>query len=281
MTTAAQHTNGNMPVSSSDVVAHRHFGSAMPNLNWVPAPRYLMRRDLLLRIFARHTPGRILEIGCGAGSLLCDLTARGFSALGVDQSPSALRLARTLAADNDAMQVADTTDDAEAISFDYLTAFEVLEHIEDDHAALADWSRYLRQNGTLIFSVPAHPHRWNAADEWAGHFRRYRRSDLHALAEGAGYRITEIQSYGFPIANAMEKLGARVYARQSNGAERADMDITSRTEASGSDRKLLTKLWPIYSAWPAAAIFRAMLAFQRLFAKGDRGIGYIVVARKD
>ena len=130
----------NMPISSSDVVQHPHFGPAMPGLNWVPAPRYLMRRDLLLRIFARHTPGRIIEIGCGAGSLLFDLAAQGFTALGVDQSPSALVLARTLAAESDGIEIAASTDDAEAESFDFLTAFEVLEHIEDDHAALADLS---------------------------------------------------------------------------------------------------------------------------------------------
>ncbi|KIN62176.1 putative methyltransferase [Sulfitobacter noctilucicola] len=275
-----EQTTHSIPVPSSVVVQHPHFGPAMPNLNWVPAPRYLMRRDLLLRIFARQTPGHILEIGCGAGSLLCDLSEQGFTSLGVDQSPSALALARTLAAENENIEIAATTADAEAESFDYLTAFEVLEHIEDDHAALADWSRYLRPEGTLVFSVPAHPSRWNAADEWAGHFRRYTRDDLHALAKGAGYEVTEIQSYGFPIANAMEKLGARLYARQSAGADRADMDKLRRTEESGSDRKLLTKLWPIYSFWPLALTFRAMLSFQRLFAKGDRGIGYIVVARK-
>lgn len=278
--TATEHTAENMPLTTSEVVQHPHFGPAMPALNWVPAPRYLMRRDLLLRIFADHKPGKILEIGCGAGSLLADLTARGFKALGVDQSSTALALARTLAADNAHMEIAATTDNAEPESYDFLTAFEVLEHIEDDHTALADWSHFLRPDGTLVFSVPAHPHRWNAADEWAGHFRRYTRDDLHALAEGAGYEVKDIQSYGFPIANAMEKLGARLYARQSAGAGRADMDITRRTEESGSDRKLLTKIWPFYSTWPGATVFRAMLAFQRLFAKSDLGIGYIVVARK-
>ncbi|MEP5730541.1 MAG: class I SAM-dependent methyltransferase [Sulfitobacter sp.] len=279
MTMTEQSANTVVP-PAYEVIHHPHFGPSMPALNWVPAPRYLMRRDLLLRIFSRQTPGRILEIGCGAGSLLVDLSAKGFSALGVDQSASALRLARKLTAEDAAVDIAATPDDAQPESFDYLTAFEVLEHIEDDHAALADWSRYLRRDGTLIFSVPAHPHRWNAADEWAGHFRRYRRSDLHALAKGAGYEVTEIQSYGFPIANAMEKIGAKLYARQSAGEDRADMDITARTEESGTDRKLLTRLWPIYSALPVASAFRAMLAFQRLFTKGDRGIGYIVVARK-
>lgn len=273
----AIHPNTEAPC---EIIQHKLYGPAMPALNWVPAPRYLMRRDLLLRIFAKHKPGRIIEFGCGAGSLLSELTKAGYQALGIDQSVSALRLARQFAADAPNMQVADSPDQARLGSFDYLTAFEVLEHIEDDHAALAQWSAYLRPDGVLIFSVPAHPHRWNAADEWAGHFRRYRRSDLKVLATSCGFEITEIQSYGFPLANVMEKLGARLYARQSAGADRADLDKTGRTEASGSDRKLLTKLWPIYSAWPAAMVFRALLAFQRLFTTGDRGIGYIVVARK-
>ncbi|MFK7835415.1 MAG: class I SAM-dependent methyltransferase [Sulfitobacter sp.] len=275
-----EQTADHMPQPTPDVVQHRFYGPAMPALNWVPAPRYLMRRDLLLRIFAGMKPGRMIEYGCGAGSLLTELTAQGFEALGVDQSPSALRLARTLAADDPAMDVAATDAEAAPESFDYLTAFEVLEHIEDDHAALADWSQYLRPGGTLVISMPAHPHRWNAADEWAGHFRRYRREDMTALVEGAGYEVMDIQSYGFPIANAMEKFGAKIYASQTAGDDRAEMDITDRTEASGTDRKLLTKLWPIYSALPAALAFRALLGFQRLFTKGDRGIGYIVVARK-
>jgi SAM-dependent methyltransferase len=276
MTTALQQTTDEFTVPPSDVMQHRHFGPAMPSLNWVPAPRYLLRRDLLLRIFDRYKSGRIMEVGCGAESLLADLTARGYEALGVDQSPSA----RTLAAGDKAMQVAASTNDAKPESFDYLTAFEVLEHIEDDHGALAAWSQYLRPGGTLVISMPAHPHRWNAADEWAGHFRRYRRSDLHALVEGAGYEVTEIQSYGFPIANAMERFGARIYARQTASDDLAEMDKTDRTEASGSDCKLLTKLWPIYSSWTAATVFRAMLAFQRLFIRSDLGIGYAVVARK-
>ena len=33
------------------VQVHPGFGPALPEANWVPAPRYLMRRDLLLRLF--------------------------------------------------------------------------------------------------------------------------------------------------------------------------------------------------------------------------------------
>ena len=275
-----EQTADHLPPQQPEIVEHPVYGPAMPALNWVPAPRYLMRRDLLLRIFDRMTPGRVIEYGCGAGSLLADLSTRGFTALGIDQSASALRLARTFAARDAGIEIAATDEGAPLETFDYLTAFEALEHIEDDHAALAHWSQFLRPGGTLVFSVPAHPHRWNAADEWAGHFRRYTRQALHDLAQGAGYEVTEVQSYGFPLANWMERFGARIYARQSAGEDRAEMDITDRTEASGSDRKLLTKLWPIYSAWPAAQAFRALLAFQRLFTGGDRGIGYIVVARK-
>lgn len=268
------------PPSVSPVLLHRHFGAAMPELGWVPAPRYLMRRDLLLRLFDRVAPGRLLEVGCGAGALLADLAARGFQTTGIDRSPAARSLAGALAATTQRMRIAGSIPPDSEGQFDQLAAFEVLEHIEHDHAALADWSRYLRSGGTLFLSVPAHPLRWNAADEWAGHYRRYTRPELTALVEGAGYRITELQSYGFPLANAMERLGAWIYARQSRQAARTAMSKTDRTEASGSDRRLLTRLWPIYGSWLGSLVLRAALAVQRVFVRTDLGIGYIVVARK-
>lgn len=58
--------------------------------NWVPAPRYLMRRDLLLRLFGARKPGRVLEFGCGSGALLAELAGKGFTGTGIEQSEAAL-----------------------------------------------------------------------------------------------------------------------------------------------------------------------------------------------
>lgn len=263
-----------------EVLHHKHYGPALPDLQWVPAPRYIMRRDVILSIVDNLNRGRFLEIGCGAGGLLDDLSRLGFFTVGVDQSEKAQMIGATLLADSQNAEFRGTLEGLELESFDQLAAFEVLEHIEDDLAALTTWSRYLKKGGTLMVSVPAHPHRWNPADVWAGHFRRYTRSDLGKLAQDAGFEVEAIKCYGFPIANIMERLSARMYARQTMQRGGDDMGQDDRTNASGVDRSTLTRLWPIYSSWPASLAMRLVLKLQRLFLNSDRGIGYIVIARK-
>src|SRR3546814_6549126 len=73
-------------------------------------------------------------------------------------------------------------------------AFEVLEHIEDDHAALRQWLGWLKPGGILLMSVPAHPSQWNAADVWAGHFRRYRKRELLGLVEENVLELEHVRS---------------------------------------------------------------------------------------
>ncbi|MCB0395259.1 MAG: class I SAM-dependent methyltransferase [Flavobacteriales bacterium] len=58
-------------------------------------------------------------------------------------------------------------------TFDIALAFDVLEHIEDDHAAIAEIRRVLKKDGLFILSVPAMPELFGAHDRALGHFRRY------------------------------------------------------------------------------------------------------------
>lgn len=263
------------------VLKHARYGPALPDLNWVPAPRYLLRRDILLPIFKTATPGSVLEMGCGAGALLSELAEHGYTGLGVDFSKSARKLARAFVADHPGMRISDTVTGESPGSFDFLCAFEVLEHIEDDLGALREWSRYLRSGGRLIISVPAHPERWNAADEWAGHFRRYRRQDLTQMVEAAGFRVQDVLCYGFPLANVMERATAGFYARQSANHEREKLDKTGRTGESGTDRRQLTRLWRFYSVFPVSLLMAGLWNLQRRALRSDRGVGYILIARKE
>lgn len=65
---------------------------------------------------------------------------------------------------------------------DLVTLLDVLEHVADDRAFLADAVvPLLGSSGTLIVSVPAHPHLFSAHDEALHHERRYRRRDLLGL----------------------------------------------------------------------------------------------------
>ena len=75
------------------------LGPAAPEAGWVPAPRYLLRRARILRQLAGIKPCQALEIGCGAGVLLHELTARGFDCSALESSAEARTLARGLATD--------------------------------------------------------------------------------------------------------------------------------------------------------------------------------------
>ncbi len=63
-------------------------------------------------------------------------------------------------------------------SFDAVVLGEVLEHVEDDRAALQEAARVMTDNGVLAISVPRNPAWFSQSDQWAGHVRRYTRGRL-------------------------------------------------------------------------------------------------------
>ena len=74
--------------------------------------------------------------------------------------------------------------------------FDVLEHIEDDAAALRRLGEMLTVGGKIYLTVPSHRWLWSSADVQAGHFRRYTRRQLVAVLERAGFEV-ELASYFF------------------------------------------------------------------------------------
>jgi SAM-dependent methyltransferase len=59
-------------------------------------------------------------------------------------------------------------------SFDLVCALDIVEHVDDDAAALEELSRVARPGAAVLLSVPLHPELWNAFDDFVGHRRRYR-----------------------------------------------------------------------------------------------------------
>ena len=87
-------------------------------------------------------------------------------------------------------------------SFDLVVALDVLEHIEDDEAALDEWMRVLKPGGRMFLTVPAYQWLWSSHDESLHHFRRYTASGLHKLMNMVGAKVVE-RSYAivfsFPL----------------------------------------------------------------------------------
>lgn len=247
--------------------------------SWVPSLRYLMRRARILPLLGPGHGLRALEVGCGAGTLLIELRDRGYACTGLESSGEALAVARNI--------VRGSGRDVEIVSrppawngsFDLVTAFDVLEHIDDDAGALRRWTQWLAPGGRMILSVPAHPSRWGSGDVWAGHFRRYTRQALVTLAEASGLRVEHIECYGFPVANATELLGERYY-RRALAARRTTPPEATGNELSGIDRGAYRKAVSGILSPAGRLVIRAGCWLQARFIDTDLGSGYLIVAKQ-
>jgi SAM-dependent methyltransferase len=259
------------------------LGLVAPELRWVPTPSHVIRRGAIFDALKRQRPGRTLEMGCGSGVFLCDLEKLGFTGRGVETSADALAMARQLWSQPEgAFTVSASLTNDDAGSYEYLMAFEVLEHLSDDRAMLRSWVRCLKPHGLLVFSVPAHRARFGSADEWAGHQRRYDFDDVVALAEAADCEVLATHCYGFPLLNLLQPL-SNFAGRRKLHRKRREAQPTAAAEAtaqSGIDRALESRVFWTYGNALSKQLFRLAWLVQRAFYGTRFGTGYIVVARK-
>ena len=80
---------------------------------------------------------------------------------------------------------------------DTIMALNVLEHIEDDQAALNALASLLLPGGMLLLMVPALPFLYGRIDESAGHFRRYTRKELAGKVKNAGLEVCQVYYMNF------------------------------------------------------------------------------------
>jgi len=235
---------------------------------WAAGPRYWLRLSLVLQRIREIRPGRVLEIGCGAGDLLSRLAHLGCKAHGIEVSEEAFAILekRFAGVDNPTFSFGDFQERND--TYDAVLAFEVLEHVEDDSAFLRKCAELVRPGGHLLLSVPAHMERWSVHDERIGHYRRYEQRGLRELLERHGFLSQRIDCYGFPLANIVSPLST-IGVRRSMGASREQ-----RTKRSGVARPGARYLrWfcnPI-TIWPWAQI-------QKMFLHTQLGNGWLVLA---
>lgn len=265
---------------SNDFTQDSLLGPAAPDLGWVPAPRYLLRRARILSQLHGLPASEVLEIGPGAGMLMQELSARGFSCHALETSPPARKLIQDLSArygHRIDLHYAPASEWQQR--FPLVMAFEVLEHIEDDHAALRQWVSWLKPGGTLLMSVPAHPSQWNAADVWAGHFRRYRKRELVALVEENGLQLEHVECMGFPLANITERMQARGIERELKDSGDSG-DRQSNNDRSGIDRSHVMRWYPLMQSLPGRIALHGALASQWLTRALPFGNSYLLRAGK-
>lgn len=177
------------------------------------------KRQLVLGWLDDMSPtGRVLDIG-GAASLITRELKRYGSVTVVEPDRGMIEIARkssgidVIAGGFPGLPVSG--------SFDLITLLDVLEHLDDDRAALAEIRRLLRPSGIFLLTVPAYMWLWTDHDVALHHKRRYARSELHALLGEAGFdvlRISYYTSFLLPVLAAQRMVGQMMASRRAGRA---------------------------------------------------------------
>lgn len=239
------------------------------------SPNAWLRWDVVSRLLpsAVRDGADVLEVGCGQGGFGVRLAQR-YRYLGVEPDPISCEVARARLANaggRGEVRHGDLSVLAEDQRFDLVCAFEVIEHIEDDQEALNSWAARVRPGGALLLSTPAYQHRFGAADQMVGHFRRYDPSVLRSQLEQAGLVDIELRHFGAPLGYLLEA-GRNAIGRRRL-SKLGDADMTTRSHGSGrllQPSKRATALVAEHGTWPFRRLQRAFPA---------RGPGLIALAR--
>ncbi len=144
--------------------------------------------DVVVAGLGSSEPARILDAGCGSGRNMVELARHG-SVTGIELSETSVALARDRGAGEVVAGSILEMPFAED-SFDLAVSLDVIEHLEDDLAALRELRRVVAPGGSLLVTVPAYQWLWSGHDEINHHHRRYTRRSLQRVAEQAGWRQT-------------------------------------------------------------------------------------------
>ncbi|MDL2314433.1 class I SAM-dependent methyltransferase [Desulfovibrio sp. OttesenSCG-928-C14] len=156
------------------------------------------RNKLILFLIKKYFPffESFLEVGCGTGFVLHGLESAFPQArfYGSELFIEGLFFARKRLPAVEFYQM-DATRMPFCESFDLIGSFDVLEHIENDEAALQSMYEALVPGGGLLVSVPQHAWLWSNTDVQACHVRRYSAAELHAKLTKAGFHIVRSLSF--------------------------------------------------------------------------------------
>lgn len=166
--------------------------------------RTLRRMSLLSRynkwIWSRiepHVGQRVLEVGAGVGSMTRFLYGRELVVATDVETPYLDRL-RNAFRRRPGIVIekfdagSSEPSDIGRYGFDTVLALNMLEHVEDDAAALRKMYDALQPGGRLIVYVPAHQRLMGSIDRTVGHRRRYERAELGAKLDAAGFAVKEL-----------------------------------------------------------------------------------------
>lgn len=149
------------------------------------------------RLVVRELGRRVIEVGCGIGNFTGLLLGRELI-IALDREEACVESLRERFPGRGNLHA--LTCEPGSHAFRDLARFQpdsvicvnVLEHIEDDRAALRAMAEVVAPGGIIVLLVPAFDALYGPIDRNLGHYRRYRRGSLVELARTAGLEIRKL-----------------------------------------------------------------------------------------
>ena len=155
-------------------------------------------------LFRSHVGARVLEVGCGISTMSRRLVDVADSVVAIEPNDACAAIARRALGDHPRFELRvchlEQCDRAELAShrFDTVFCVNVLEHIEDDVAALHTFRDVIVPGGRVLIFVPAVQAAYGPLDAALGHHRRYSKRSLATAFRDAGLELLTLR-YTNPI----------------------------------------------------------------------------------
>ena len=221
----------------------------VPDARSAPRHARVSRRRLqtLLSVLGHDASrARLLDVGCSSGAFLVAARALGLDAQGVEISPEAAASARRAGfrVHTGLLEEAGYPD----ASFDAIALIELLEHLRDPRALLAECRRILRPGGVLLATTPngsswtarAMGARWDVFSlrGMGGHVSFFNPGSLRLLAERAGFEVARLETRQVRLAEKGEY--SRVVYRLAKVLASA-LDAPARLAGAGHNLTLYAR----------------------------------------
>jgi SAM-dependent methyltransferase len=163
---------------------------------------YLRKRTAF--VIALCPSGRVLDVGCGTGTLAGRLADRGYTVVGVDPSEGMLEVMRAQRPEVEAVQASGTALPLPSDSFDLVLTVAALHHVAEPEAVrltLGEMARVCRPGGRILIwdHNPRNPYWSNLmrrVPQDTGEERLIPQEEIMGGLNGAGARVLSIQQLG-------------------------------------------------------------------------------------
>ena len=147
------------------------------------------RFDVVSHFLPRHlASAKLLDFGCGDGGWLRYLSSHGYTMSLVGCDPFYQMIPPPPCSYN-GIETHNKLEQLRKHDFNFVSALDVLEHIENDRGALVQINSLLKVGGIFLMIVPAYQFTYSLWDAAVGHYRRYTKQSVVKLLDETGFSV--------------------------------------------------------------------------------------------